>query len=72
MLVGQMAAVGEETGQLDTTMSKVADYFQGETDNAVVGLSAALEPIILIVLGSMVGTLIISIITPIYKITSAL
>ena len=72
MLIGQMAAVGEETGQLDTTMSKVADYFQQETDNAVVGLSAALEPIILIVLGSMVGTLIISIITPIYKITSAL
>lgn len=72
MLVGQMASVGEETGQLDMTMSKVADYFQGETDNAVAGLSAALEPIILIVLGSMVGTLIISIITPIYKITSAL
>lgn len=72
MLIGQMAAVGEETGQLDTTMSKVADYFQGETDNAVAGLSAALEPIILIILGGLVGTLIISIITPIYKITSAL
>ena len=71
-IVGQMAAVGEETGQLDTVLGRVADFFDGETDHSVKGLSAALEPLILILLGGMVGVLIISIITPIYKITSAL
>jgi type IV pilus assembly protein PilC len=71
-LLGQMVSVGEETGQLDAVLDKVAGYFAGEVDNAVAGLSAALEPIILILLGSMVGLLIISIITPIYKITTAI
>lgn len=71
-LFGQMAAVGEETGELDATLEKVAEYFEGEVKQSVAGLSAALEPIILIVLGAMVGLLIISIITPIYKITSSI
>ena len=71
-LLGQMASVGEETGQLDQSLEKVADYFAGEVDHAVKGMSAALEPIILILLGSMVGVLIISIISPIYKITASL
>ena len=71
-LLGQMASVGEETGQLDQALEKVSDYFAGEVDHSVKGMSAALEPIILILLGSMVGVLIISIITPIYKITSSL
>lgn len=71
-IIGQMAVVGEETGQLEMSFSKLADYFDGEVSHAVRGLSAALEPIILILLGGMVGILIISIIVPIYKITSAL
>lgn len=71
-IVGQMVNVGEETGQLDSVLGRVADFFDGETSHSVKGLSAALEPIILILLGGMVGVLIISIITPIYKITSAL
>lgn len=71
-LLGQMVSVGEETGQIDQVLGRVADYFEGETDNAVKGLSAALEPIILIMLGAMVGVLIVSIITPIYKITSSI
>lgn len=71
-LVSQMASVGEETGQMDAVLEKVSDYFDGETDNAINGLSAALEPIILVMLGGMVGILIVSIITPIYKITSAI
>ncbi len=71
-IVGQMISVGEETGQLDSVLDRVADFFDGETSHAVKGLAAALEPIILIMLGGMVGVLIISIITPIYKITSAL
>ena len=71
-LISQMASVGEETGKLDEVLEKVAHYYDGEVDHMVKGLSAALEPIILILLGGMVGVLIISIITPIYKITSAL
>lgn len=71
-LFSQMASVGEETGQLDSALFRVSEYFSGEVDHSVKGLSAALEPVILIMLGSMVGLLIISIITPIYKITSSL
>lgn len=71
-LLGQMTSVGEETGQLDDVFDRIGIYFATETDHAVKGLSSALEPVILIVLGGMVGLLIVSIITPIYKITSAL
>ncbi|EKE00349.1 MAG: hypothetical protein ACD_22C00043G0006, partial [uncultured bacterium] len=71
-LVGQMAGVGEETGQLDEVLYKVAEYYNAEVSHAVEGLSAALEPLILIMLGAGVGAMIISIITPIYKITTSL
>lgn len=69
-LLGQMATVGEETGRMDEVLERVAIYYEGEVVNLVKGLSTALEPIILVMLGAMVGFLIISIITPIYKITS--
>ncbi|MFC1722363.1 type II secretion system F family protein, partial [Patescibacteria group bacterium] len=71
-LIGQMVNVGEETGQLDEVLDRVANFLEGEVDHSVKGLSAALEPVILIMLGSMVGFLIIAIITPIYKITSSI
>jgi len=67
-----MVSVGEETGKMDEVLEKLADYFDGEVDSLIKGFSAAVEPLILILLGSMVGLLIISIITPIYKITSAI
>lgn len=71
-VVSQMAAVGEETGKMDEVLERVAAFYDGEVDHLIKGLSAALEPIILVILGAMVGFLIISIITPIYKITSAI
>lgn len=71
-VVSQMIAVGEETGALDSIMEKLSFYFSGETENAVKGLSSAIEPLILIMLGGMVGLMILSIITPIYKLTSSL
>lgn len=71
-ILGQMASVGEETGKMDEVLERVAVYYEGEVDHMVKGLSAALEPIILILLGTMVGFLIVSIITPIYKITSSI
>jgi len=71
-LLGQMTAVGEETGKLDEVLNRIGIFFATETEHAVKGLSSALEPVILILLGGMVGVLIVSIITPIYKITSSL
>ncbi|MFC1700226.1 type II secretion system F family protein [Patescibacteria group bacterium] len=71
-LLAQMSNVGEETGKMDEVLERVAIYYEGEVDHLVKGLSAALEPIILVMLGAMVGFLIISIITPIYKITSSI
>lgn len=71
-LLGQMTSVGEETGQLDEVFERIGNYFATETEHAIKGLSSALEPFILIMLGGMVGLLIVSIITPIYQITSAL
>lgn len=71
-ILGNMVSTGEETGRLDEVLDRLADFFEKEASHAVEGLSAALEPIILIMLGGMVGFLIISIITPIYKITSAI
>jgi type IV pilus assembly protein PilC len=71
-LLAQMAGVGEETGKMDEVLERVANYYEGEVDHLVKGLSSALEPIILIMLGAMVGFLIITIITPIYKITSSI
>jgi type IV pilus assembly protein PilC len=71
-ILGSMIATGEETGRLDEVLERLSEFFASETEHAVEGLSAALEPIILIMLGAMVGFLIISIITPIYKITTAL
>ena len=71
-LIGQMASVGEETGKLDEMLTQVANFYDSETDHAVKGLSAALEPLILLMLGGMVAVLIISIIVPIYRITSSI
>jgi len=71
LLVSQMIQVGEETGRLDKVLGDVAAYFESESDFAVKNLSAALEPLIMVVLGAGVGLMIISIITPIYKITTS-
>jgi type IV pilus assembly protein PilC len=71
-LLGQMSGVGEETGKMDEVLERVADYYEGETNSAIENLSAALEPLILVMLGGMVGLLIVSIITPIYNITTSI
>ncbi len=70
-IVPQMIAVGEETGKMDEVLNKVSHYYELEVEHQVKNLTTALEPIIMIVLGIMVGLLVISIILPIYNITSA-
>lgn len=69
-LLPQMIAVGEETGKLDEIFGKVSSYFEMEADAAVRNLTTALEPLIMVVLGIGVGFLIISVIMPIYNLTS--
>jgi len=69
-LIAQMIAVGEETGKMDEVLDKVAGFFEAKADQSVKNLSNALEPVILIVLGVMVGGLVLSIITPIYNLTT--
>jgi type IV pilus assembly protein PilC len=69
-IVSQMVKVGEETGKLDDTLNKLSKYFQTESEHLVAGLTTAIEPIIMVFLGLGVGFIVISVITPIYNLTS--
>jgi type IV pilus assembly protein PilC len=66
-MVIQMIAVGEESGSLDEMSSKVADFYEDDVDNAVDGLSSLLEPLIMAILGVLVGGLVIAMYLPIFK-----
>ncbi len=66
-MVNQMISVGEESGSLDAMASKVADFYEEEVDNAVDSLSSLLEPLIMAVLGVLVGGLVIAMYLPIFK-----
>ena len=67
----QMTTVGEQTGKLDDTLLRISHYFEMESEMAVKSLTTLIEPLILVVLGVGVGFLVISVITPIYNLTSA-
>jgi len=65
-IVPSMVKIGEETGKIDELISKIADNYSKDSSYAIKGLSAALEPIILVILGISVGGIVLSVITPIY------
>ena len=69
-MVIQMIAVGEESGALDEMSAKVADFYEEEVDNAVDGMSSLLEPLIMAILGVLVGGLVIAMYLPIFKMGS--
>jgi type IV pilus assembly protein PilC len=69
-IVSQMLAVGEETGQTDTVLIKVAEFYEDEVDAAVDGLSSILEPLLIVVMGGMVGVIAISVIGPISNLSN--
>ncbi|HSX18518.1 MAG TPA: type II secretion system F family protein [Candidatus Saccharimonadales bacterium] len=69
-IIGQMLRVGEETGKLDEVLLRLSVYFEGESENSIRNLTTALEPVILVILGLGVGVLVLSIILPIYNLTS--
>ena len=66
-MVLQMVAIGEESGALDSMLSKVADFYEAEVDDAVDALSSLMEPIIMVVLGTLIGGLVIAMYLPIFK-----
>ena len=66
-MVVQMASIGEEAGSLDQMLNKVADFYEQDVDDAVDGLSSLLEPLIMAVLGVLVGGLVIAMYLPIFK-----
>jgi type IV pilus assembly protein PilC len=66
-MVVQMVSIGEESGQLDSMLSKVADFFEQEVDDAVAGLSQLLEPLIMVFLGVVIGGLVVAMYLPIFK-----
>lgn len=71
-LLVQMVKIGEDTGKLDESLLKVSEYYEREVDLSVKTLTTALEPFIMVVLGIGVAFLIVSIITPIYSLTSSI
>lgn len=64
-IVAQMLAVGEETGQTDTVLVKVADFYEEEVDVAIDGVSAIIEPVMIVIMGAMVGLIAASVMMPI-------
>jgi len=70
-VVLQMIAVGEETGQLDTLMAEIAGMYERETDYAIKGLSAAIEPILLLVIGAVVLVLALGVFLPLWSLGQA-
>ena len=66
-MVTQMVAIGEESGALDSMLGKVADFFEAEVDDAVDALSSLMEPIIMVVLGTLIGGMVIAMYLPIFK-----
>ena len=70
-MVMQMVAIGEESGALDAMLGKIADFYETEVDDAIDALSSLMEPMIMVVLGTLIGGLVIAMYLPIFKMGSA-
>jgi type IV pilus assembly protein PilC len=71
-MVVQMTSIGEESGSLDGMLSKVADFFEQEVDDAVEALSSLMEPMIMVVLGTLIGGMVVAMYLPIFKLGQAI
>lgn len=71
-MVLQMVAIGEESGALDSMLSKVADFFEAEVDDAVAAISSLMEPVIMVVLGTLIGSMVVAMYLPIFKMGSVI
>lgn len=66
-MVIQMVAIGEESGSLDSMLGKIADFYEAEVDDAVAALSSLMEPMIMVVLGTLIGGMVVAMYLPIFK-----
>src|SRR6266542_15004 len=66
-MVSQMVKIGEETGELEHMLGKIADFYEEEVDSAIQSLTSIIEPIMMIGVGAMVGIIIISMYLPMFK-----
>jgi len=71
-MVTQMAAIGEESGSLDAMLRKVAEFYEDEVDAAVASLSSLMEPVIMVILGVLIGGLVVAMYLPIFKLGSVI
>lgn len=71
-MVMQMTAIGEEAGALDTMLFKVADFYEQEVNNAVDALSSLIEPMVMIIIGGVVGSMVIGMYLPVFKLAAAI
>ncbi|MBK8063670.1 MAG: type II secretion system F family protein [Betaproteobacteria bacterium] len=71
-MVLQMCSIGEETGALDSMLGKVADFYEAEVDDAVEALSSLMEPMIMVVLGTLIGGMVVAMYLPIFKMGQAI
>ena len=71
-MVCQMIGAGEMTGSIDQMLQKVADFYEEEVDNAVANLTALMEPLVIVVLGVIIGGLVVSMYLPIFQMGSVL
>ncbi|MEM6576828.1 MAG: type II secretion system F family protein, partial [Pseudomonadota bacterium] len=69
-MVVQMTAIGEEAGALDQMLKKVAEFYENEVNQAVDALSSLLEPIIMVIIGGLVGSLVVGMYLPIFKLAA--
>ena len=68
----QMVSVGEETGSMEVMLTKIADFYDDEVDGAVAGLTAMLEPIMMVFMGGSIGTILIAMYLPIFTIADTI
>jgi type IV pilus assembly protein PilC len=71
-MVSHMVSVGEETGSLDTMLSKIADFYEDQVDAAVKALTSILEPVMIVIVGAIVGFIVISMYLPLFKVYDAI
>lgn len=70
-MVIQMVAIGEESGSIDSMLNKIADFFEAEVDDAVEALASLMEPVIMVVLGTLIGGMVVAMYLPIFKMGQA-
>jgi type IV pilus assembly protein PilC len=70
-MVVSMISIGEETGNLDAMLSKIADFYESEVDAAVEGLTSMIEPLVIVFMGLVIGTIVVAMFLPMFNMAGA-